>query len=121
MAENVAGKSSLHPALLAVGSVIGAIAASSCCVVPLLLFLAGVGGAWMSNLTALAPYQSVFLALTFIALFFGFRAVYRPTCSDGQCAWPMPHPVVKVALWSAVALAVAAVAFPYAAPLLLGS
>src|SRR5215472_4108367 len=43
--------------LLAAGGVIGALATSSCCVVPLVLFGLGVSGAWIANLTQLAPYQ----------------------------------------------------------------
>lgn len=42
----------------------GAIAASSCCVVPLGLFSLGVSGAWIGNLAALAPYQAIFVVIT---------------------------------------------------------
>lgn len=121
MGEKTATRSFRRLGLLTFGGLVGAIAASSCCVIPLLLFLAGVGGAWMSNLTALAPYQPVFLAFTAVVLFIGFRGVYRPTCSNGVCARPQPHLSVKVGLWGAVVLVVLAVTFPYAAPLLLGS
>jgi len=41
--------------ILAAGGVIGALAASSCCIVPLALFALGISGAWIGNLTALAP------------------------------------------------------------------
>ena len=40
--------------LVASGSVIGAVLASACCILPLVLFSLGIGGAWMSNLTALS-------------------------------------------------------------------
>ncbi|MGH8614610.1 MAG: mercuric transporter MerT family protein, partial [Gammaproteobacteria bacterium] len=43
--------------LLSLGGILAAIAASSCCVLPLVLFTLGISGAWISNLTALAPYQ----------------------------------------------------------------
>src|SRR3546814_4499833 len=43
----------------AAGSILGAIAASSCCILPLVLFSLGAGGAWIANLTALAPYQPI--------------------------------------------------------------
>ena len=49
---------------LAAGGVIGALAASSCCVVPLVLFGLGVSGAWIANLTQLAPYQPYLIAVT---------------------------------------------------------
>ena len=47
---------------LAAGGVIGALATSSCCIVPLVLFGLGVSGAWIANLTRLAPYQPYFIA-----------------------------------------------------------
>jgi hypothetical protein len=50
--------------LVAVGGILGAVAASSCCIVPLLLFSLGVSGAWIGNLTRLAPYQPIFVAMT---------------------------------------------------------
>lgn len=50
--------------LVAVGGILGALAASSCCIVPLVLFGLGIGGAWIGNLTALAPYKPLFVAAT---------------------------------------------------------
>ena len=43
------------------GSVLGAVAMSSCCILPLALFSLGVTGAWIGNLTALYPYKLYFL------------------------------------------------------------
>ena len=54
--------------LVALGGILGAIAASSCCVIPLILFSLGIGGAWIGNLTALAPYKPLFVAGTAGAL-----------------------------------------------------
>ncbi|GHB15628.1 mercuric transporter MerT family protein [Modicisalibacter luteus] len=115
--------------LLASGSVIGATLASSCCILPLVLLSLGIGGAWMSNLTALEPYQPVFLVFTLGMLSVGFYTVYRKprnacradTCStDGYCGTPLAERVIKLALWSATALVVLALAWPFIAPLLLG-
>lgn len=109
--------------LVATGGVLGAIAASSCCIVPLLLFSIGAGGVWIGNLTALTPYQPIFLAVTFGFLGYGFYLVYRkpkPACdTDAACSDPAPNRVVKGALWSATVLAGAALAFPWYAPLIL--
>ena len=111
--------------LAATGGVLGAIAASSCCIVPLVLFSLGIGGAWVGNLTALAPYQWIFILVTLGFLGAGFYLVYRrpkATCAeDAACARPLPNRLVKTALWFATVLVVAALAFPYAAPMLLGS
>src|ERR1044071_7676585 len=58
--------------LLSVGGILGALAAASCCVVPFALFMLGVSGAWISNLTALAPYQPIFATVTLGFLGGGF-------------------------------------------------
>ena len=111
--------------LVAVGGILGALAASSCCIVPLVLFSLGVGGAWIGNLTALAPYKPIFIAGTAGLLGYGFYLVYwkpRRACADGAaCARSIPNRLVKLALWIATVLAIAAFAFDYVAPLLLGS
>src|SRR5712692_8846532 len=39
-------------AMMAAGGVLGALAASSCCILPLVLFGLGVSGAWIGNFTA---------------------------------------------------------------------
>jgi len=88
---------------------IGAVLASTCCVVPFALFSAGISGAWMSRLTALAPYQPYAIALSVVALLFGFYWVYRkPTaesCSaDGYCAKPVSRTILKTGLWASTLL-----------------
>jgi mercuric ion transport protein len=109
--------------LVATGGVLGAVAASSCCIVPLLLFSVGAGGVWIGNLTSLAPYQPIFLAVTAGFLGYGYFLVYRkpkPACdADAACAAAVSNRVVKGALWAASVLAIAALAFPWYAPLLL--
>lgn len=109
---------------VAVGGLLGAVGASSCCILPLVLFSLGAGGAWIGNLTALSPYQPIFIAITLGFLGYGFYAVYwkpRRACVDGAaCARPLPNRIVKSALWIASALVAAAIAFPYVAPWLLG-
>ena len=109
--------------LVAAGGILGALAASSCCIVPLILFSVGIGGAWIGNLTALAPYKPVFVAATAGILGYGFYLIYwkpRRACADGAvCAPPIPDRIAQIALWLATALVTAAFAFDYVAPLLL--
>ncbi len=112
--------------LVAAGGMFGALASASCCIAPLVLFGLGAGGAWIGNRTALAPYQPVFLALTVGFLGAGFVMVYRrPTAAasaeGSYCARPVSGRGVKIALWSATVLTAAALAFPYVAPLMLGT
>lgn len=111
--------------LFAAGGIFGAIAASSCCILPLVLFSLGMGGAWIGNLTALAPYQPIFVVITLGFLGCGYWLVYRrpkAACADGAaCVRPLSSRIVKSTLWLATALVAAAIAFPYAAPVLLGA
>lgn len=122
-AQEAPAQRSSRGSLLAAGGLLGALAASSCCVLPLVLFSLGISGAWLGNLTALAPYQWIFVTITFAFLAAGFYLVYRrPTaeCADGEaCARPLPNRLVKMALWLATALVAAALMFPFVAPALL--
>ena len=116
-------QSATKPTLAAAGGLLGALAASSCCIVPLVLFSLGIGGAWLGNLTALAPYQPIFVVVTLGCLATGFWMVYakpRAASANGShCAPPVSRRIVKIALWSATVLIAAAMAFPYVAPVLL--
>ncbi len=112
--------------LLTAGGVLGAIAMTSCCIMPLALFSLGVTGAWIGNLAALYPYKWAFFLVTAGFLGFGFYKVYRPpklvACEPGSyCGSPLSDRINKIALWSATILVVAAIAFPYIAPALLES
>jgi mercuric ion transport protein len=125
MAERpTAGRSQIErQRLVAVGGILGALAASSCCIVPLILFSLGIGGAWIANLTALVPYKPLFVLGTAGVLGYGFHLVYRKpkqACAEGAaCARPIPNRFVKLALWSATVVVVVAFAFDYVARLLL--
>ena len=107
--------------VLAAGSVMAALASMSCCILPLVLFGLGVSGAWIGNLTRLAPYQPYFLAATALCLGGGYWLLYRartPACTaDGACARPLPHRIVTIALALATILAIGAVSVDYLAPL----
>jgi mercuric ion transport protein len=108
--------------LTAIGGIFGAIAASSCCIAPLVLFSLGISGAWIGSLTALAPYQPYFIAATFACLGYGYWLVYRRkniACSEDACARPLPNHIVKVGLVLATILVAGAIAFDLFAPLLL--
>ena len=94
--------------LLAAGGVLGALAASSCCVVPLALISLGVGGAWMGTLTILAPYSGYILVFALACLAAGFYVVYRKPRTAGVdgmvCAPVVSRRVVKISLWSGAIL-----------------
>ncbi len=109
--------------LMAMGGLMAALAAASCCVLPFALFLLGISGAWISNLTALEPYQPIFAVIAFGFLGCGFYLVYRKprvACADGSyCAAPASKRIAKIGLWSAAVLVIIALGFPKLAPLFL--
>jgi mercuric ion transport protein len=106
--------------LLTAGGVLGALAASSCCIAPVVLFALGISGAWIANLTQLAPYQPLFIAATAGCLGGGYWLVYRArnvACTDRDaCARPLPSRIVKVGLVLASILVTGALVFDFLAP-----
>ncbi|MEK7246525.1 MAG: mercuric transporter MerT family protein, partial [Pseudomonadota bacterium] len=111
--------------ILSLGGVLAGIGTTTCCVIPFTLVSLGAGGAWLSNLTALAPYQPYFLTAALALLAAGFWRVYRrpqAACADGTyCAKPDSDRIAKIGLWTGVILVVAALAFNTVVPLLLNS
>jgi mercuric ion transport protein len=121
LARPEAGRVPRSQKLLVAGGVFGALAASSCCVVPLVLFGLGVSGAWIGNLTRLAPYQPYFLTGTAACLGVGYWLRYRSrktVCADGEaCARPLSNRIVTTSLILATVLVIAALALDFIAPL----
>ena len=111
--------------LIAAGGLLGALAASSCCILPLALFGLGVSGAWIGNFTRLAAYQPYFIAATLAFLGYGYWLVYRTStraCTDGDaCARPLSNRIVKTSLILATILVVVALGLDFIAPLFLNS
>lgn len=109
--------------LIATGGILGALAASTCCILPLLLFSLGISGAWIGQLTALSAYQPIFIVFTVSCLGYGYWLVYRKPrnlCDEGAaCARPLPNRLVKFMLWLATALVALALAWPVIVPLIL--
>ena len=109
--------------LMAVGGLLGALGASFCCLLPLVLFGLGVSGGWIGNLTQLAPYQPFFMAATIACLGYGYWLVYRSSkvaCAGGEaCARPLSNRLVQLGLIVATVLVIAAIGFDFLAPLLL--
>jgi mercuric ion transport protein len=108
--------------LVAAGGILGAIAASSCCIAPLVLFSLGSSGAWIGNLTALAPYQPYFIAATLACLGHGYWLVYRRqkiACAEGEvCARPLANYLVKTGLVLATVLVAGAIGLDLIGPYL---
>jgi len=100
-----------------------ALLASICCLGPLLLVSVGVSGAWIGNLTQIAPYQPYIIGATLAFLGGGYWLVHRSSqaaCADGDvCSRKLPSRLVKSGLVLATLLVVAALGFDFVAPLLL--
>lgn len=100
------------------GAILGAVAASLCCIGPLVLLTLGIGGAWAGTLSALEPYRPFFTGFTVLALVFAFYRVYRRPkeehCEPGSyCANPRSGKYNKSALWVVTVLAVGLLAAPW--------
>lgn len=104
-----------------VGGALAAFAASLCCLGPLVLVTLGVGGAWISNLTALEPYRPIFIGLTAGFMVLAFRQLYivPARCAPGAaCANPRLQKRQRQIFWVVAAGLAALIAFPWAAPYL---
>lgn len=97
-----------------VGSVVAAIAASACCLGPVLFTALGAGALGAASIR-LEPYRPWFLTLTGVLLAAAFVTTYRrqpAACAGGSCA-PSSRRSAKVVLWVAVVLVGLLATFPY--------
>ena len=101
-----------------IGGLLAGIATSLCCVAPLVLLSLGVGGAWVSNLTALEPYRPVFIVLACAMLVIAYFQLYETAdnqlCEEGKvCAEPSTQRLYKKLFWCVMAVVLIAIASPY--------
>lgn len=119
--KRISGTEKQRTGLLAAGGVVGAILASACCVVPLLLVTLGISGVWIGNLTALEPYKPYVASVTIGLIGLGFWRVYfqpKPACEEGSyCARPQSARITKSALWIGMVIALLAITINWWAPL----
>lgn len=64
---------------------VAALLASTCCVLPLVLAIAGISGAWIGQLRRMEPYSEVLTALAVFALLLAGWRIYRPAAPGAQC------------------------------------
>jgi len=102
---------------------LGALAMTSCCILPLALVSVGVTGVFIGKLGYLYQFHWYFLAFASVALGFGFYRAYRPVsaenCADDTCAHPMNRTLMRSILWGATVIVAIATVFPYFATTLL--
>lgn len=101
--------------------VVAGLGASACCLLPLVLVMAGLGGSWLATLKALEPFRPIFVAIAVVALFLAWRSIFgrAQACEPGDvCAQPQVLRRRKWMFWGASLLVVGLVTFPYYAVLL---
>jgi mercuric ion transport protein len=105
------------------GSLLGALAMTSCCILPLVLVSLGVGGVWIAQLTALYEYKWYTFTIASAFIGWGFWKVYRPAggecAADAACARPVNRRLMKASLWFATVVVLIALIFPYVTPYIL--
>lgn len=101
-------------------SVLGALGASVCCVAPFVLLALGIGGAWVSSLTALEPARPFFIAVTLLFLALAFRRLYllpQACAPETACAMSQARRRQRVIFWVVAVALLALLAVPWAASL----
>jgi mercuric ion transport protein len=96
-------------------SVVAALAASACCIGPVVFSLMGAGALSVAS-TKMEPYRPWFLAATALMLGGAFYAAYRPlpvdVCDAERCA-PRSRTMARFLVWIAAIVAALLIAFPY--------
>lgn len=111
------------PVWLGLGAVLAAIAASACCIGPLILLSLGIGGAWMSTLTSMESIRPFFLVVTLAFITLAFRKVYRvpKACETEQsCSLTSIERTRRIIFWIGSIILLGLLAFPWVAPWFLG-
>ena len=99
---------------------LAAVLASACCLGPLVFISVGLGGAWLSSLQLLEPFQPIFIGVAIAALVLAWRRIFRAAeeCSPGEvCAVPAVRTAYKALFVVVAVLLLVALGFPYTAPL----
>lgn len=104
--------------LTVAGAMLAALAASSCCIGPLILAALGIGGA--GALALVGGYRPYILGVTAVLLASGFYLTYRKrrasAASGDACGCEQPSPKAggagKIGLWIAAGMVVAIAAAP---------
>jgi mercuric ion transport protein len=99
-----------------IAAALAAVGASACCIVPLALMAAGIGGAWMSYFTAMEPYRPYFLGATVACLGVAFYKLYfvpRRCEANGVCVDQTSLRRSRRILWGITIALIPVLTFPY--------
>lgn len=96
-----------------IGSIAAAVAASACCLGPVLVGAGALGAASVR----LEPLRPAFLACTGVLVLAGFYVTYRwpseAACGRGGACTPASNRRARVLLWAATIIVILLVTFPY--------
>jgi len=109
-----------NPKRFLVAGVVAALAASICCIGPILLLSLGIGGAWISSLVLFEPYRPIFIGLTLLFLGLAFYRVYiAPRTRDrgSVCCDVRVLKHWRLGVWITAIIALGLIAVPWFAPL----
>ena len=97
-------------------ALLASIGASLCCVGPLVLISLGIGGTWISYLTAFEPYRWIFIVLSLVFILLAFRKLYlvpRACLPGTPCADPRTLRRQRVIFWLVTSLLLLLLTFPW--------
>ncbi len=103
-----------------IGGLIAAIGAGLCCVGPFVLLTLGISGAWIGNLTLLAPYRPLFIAAVLALFGWAGWQIHRPieVCQPGTtCSVSQTRKRRQIIFWIIAMVALALVMSGYWIPL----
>lgn len=98
------------------GASLAAIGASACCVLPLVLAVLGIGGAWAAHLTALDAWRPWLSGAALACLAWAFWRLYGPAvrCEEQTgCAYAPAIRRRRLWLWVGTAAIALLLLFPY--------
>ena len=97
--------------------ILASTAATLCCVMPFVLLMLGISGAWISYLVALEPYQPIFVAVALVALFFAYKGIFinNNLCTENDkfCAKPSVNRIYKTAFYVVAIMVILSIVAPY--------
>ncbi len=105
-----------------IGSIIAGIAASTCCIGPLVLLTLGVSGSWIGNLSAMEPFRPYLIGVTLILLGLAFRKLYlvpQACAVDAPCSTSSNLRKQRITFWIVSVFVLIVMSFPWYGPYLL--
>jgi mercuric ion transport protein len=96
--------------------------ASACCVLPLVLVIIGLSGAWISRMRVLEPYAPVLIGVALAALVLAAWQIFRAgaragaACNADGSPCRLVQPSTRRWFWAVAVLALVPIVVPLMAP-----